>query len=472
MVEFAYLVMISFMLFSPFLFWYMTAERALVVVFVVSLLWLPQITLPVPFLKNLSHDNIPCLCVLAGILIFGSTNKRRITLSALDIPVVVAPLCPMAASLTNDLGPYDGFVGSIQYFLNYSVPFLLGRMFLATPDGSRLLARSFILGAMTYVLPCLIEIRFSPQLHNWFFGGGTPWGGMRLGGYRPSVFMQNGLQLGIWMSNCAFVALCLFGDPFAKTVSRLINGKKFWTIFLINIACRSTGALAGLVMGIGAVLPVRFGKSRLGLIGLLLLCPLYMSTRLTGLWDGRSLVAYSENIDKDRAGSLEVRITNEDLLMAKALQRPFFGWGGWGRARVTDDTGKDISITDGRWIIHLGNYGLVGLFCDYWMLLLPLFVTVLRWPTVLKCSGNMTAIISISCVCTLCAIDFLSNNFPNPFYWLCAGAISGAGTFVSSHTDAGQSTQQVIRQPSRMRRSLQFVHQPPDPPPSVSTILH
>ncbi len=384
------------------------------------------------------------------------------------IPVLAAPLCPMAASLTNGLGPYDGMAASSQYFLSFSVPFLLGRSFLATPDGSRLLARSFIIGALSYIIPCLIEIRLSPQIHYWFYGTSF-YGGMRLGGYRPAVFMKTGLQLGIWMSCCAFVALCCFMDPSRQPARRLLDAKSFWAIFIVNILCRSTGAIVILAAGIAAMLPVHLKRSRLGLIALLLICPLYMVTRLTGVWDGRGLVTFSGVIDKSRASSLETRLDNEDELMAKAKQRPLFGWGGWGRSRIYDDRGNNKSLVDGRWIGFLGEVGVIGLFCEFWTLLLPLLVTIIRWRTVWNCPYNAAAIISISGACSFWAINFLSNNQPNPFYWLCAGAISGVGTFSPTHS--GSAGDPPVVKATRVRRSLKFSrHEVSSSQPPSSTV--
>ena len=37
-----------------------------------------------------------------------------------------------------------------------------------------------------------------------------------------------------------------------------------------------------------------------------------------------------------------------------ALDRPVFGWGGWGRSRLHDDQGRDVSVTDGLCIISAG----------------------------------------------------------------------------------------------------------------------
>ena len=135
MTEFAYAVMLGFMLLSPLLFFYFTAERALVVLFIVSLMWLPQISFEVPFFGGLSHSNIPTICALLGMVISGATSQSSLSLTKLDLPILLAPICPFITSLTNGLGPYDGVVAGTNYLLAHTAAFLLGRAFLATPDG-------------------------------------------------------------------------------------------------------------------------------------------------------------------------------------------------------------------------------------------------------------------------------------------------------------------------------------------------
>ena len=46
-------------------------------------------------------------------------------------------------------------------------------------------------------------------------------------------------------------------------------------------------------------------------------------------------------------------------------ERPLIGWGGYGRNRVTTETGETISITDSLWSIVMGMYGFVGLAAVY-----------------------------------------------------------------------------------------------------------
>ena len=60
----------------------------------------------------------------------------------------------------------------------------------------------FVLGGLIYVPLCLFEVRMSPQLHNMVYGFAQHSFGqtVRGGGWRPMVFMQHGLAVGLFMS--------------------------------------------------------------------------------------------------------------------------------------------------------------------------------------------------------------------------------------------------------------------------------
>src|SRR5207302_8625560 len=74
----------------------------------------------------------------------------------------------------------------------------------------------------------------------------------------------------------------------------------------------------------------------------------------------------------DRADSVQDRLENDDLMIQRAVERPVFGWGGWGRNRVyVKAQGEDSSVTDGLWIIAFGTRGWVGLLGVCLSILLP-----------------------------------------------------------------------------------------------------
>ena len=90
-----------------------------------------------------------------------------------------------------------------------------------------------------------------------------------------------------------------------------------------------------------------------------------MTGRYTEVTDGRWFSYTVAEIPKERADSLQYRINAESMLLQRAKQKPIFGWGGWGRNRVTDEHGRDLVATDGLWIIFIGSYGIFGLVVFY-----------------------------------------------------------------------------------------------------------
>jgi hypothetical protein len=158
---------------------------------------------------------------------------------------------------------------------------------------------------------------------------------------------------------------------------------------------------------------------------------LYIAVRSTGLNDGSVIVDQANRyINEERASSLGFRLRNEDLLAQKALEHPWFGWGGWGRSRVFDDFGRDLSVTDGGWIIALGQYGFLGLAGTFGILLLPCFMAIRRFGNQLVTTTTAAPIVALMATVSLFAIDSLLNDFPNPIYLLCAGAVGSVVSLV------------------------------------------
>jgi hypothetical protein len=153
---------------------------------------------------------------------------------------------------------------------------------------------------------------------------------------------------------------------------------------------------------------------------------LYIITRSTGYWDGKNLSdAVSGNYSANRSQSLQFRFDNETILIEKARLGSFFGWGGYGRSRVYDETGKDISITDGLWIITYGTNGIFGLIVMVNAIQWPLIFFFLRikpelWKTK---TWGMSAVIAV--FLGIFMVDNLLNAMINPVYMLCSGSLIG-----------------------------------------------
>ena len=219
----------------------------------------------------------------------------------------------------------------------------------------------------------------SPQLNRQIYGfHAAPFVmSKRMGGWRPTVFMAHGLAVGVWMASSAVTAWVLWRS---RTVTKILFVPMSVIaigLVLVTIGLRSTGAAILLVLLIGAVETVQFGRLRLALLGLVLSPAIYIALRVVG-WNGEQLVEWTGVFGPERAGSLNMRLENDALIVDRAMQRPIFGWGSWGRWRVRDEFGRDITVSDSWWAILLGTTGIFGLVATYGTFIAPAFLLIRR----------------------------------------------------------------------------------------------
>ena len=99
------------------------------------------------------------------------------------------------------LRPYDA-AASILSALTALLPFLLARKFLARSEDHATLLAVLAVAALAYTLPALWEVRMSPRLNAEIYGFFPhDWRQhLRAGGYRPVVFLEHGLRLGLFLA--------------------------------------------------------------------------------------------------------------------------------------------------------------------------------------------------------------------------------------------------------------------------------
>ncbi|HEV3138450.1 MAG TPA: hypothetical protein VGZ26_11115, partial [Pirellulales bacterium] len=154
---------------------------------------------------------------------------------------------------------------------------------------------------------------------------------------------------------------------------------------------------------------------------------IYPIIRTGGAWDGMQMVHLAEStVGAERAQSLEFRLQNEDILSNKALQRFWWGWGRFGRSRVFNEFGKDVSTTDGEWIIALGQSGVVGLAAVTMIYLLPPIRLWWRLKGPLWADPSFAAVTAFAVILTLYATDNILNAMINPVITVVMGGVNGA----------------------------------------------
>ncbi|MEY1556928.1 hypothetical protein AB3Y40_14965 [Yoonia sp. R2331] len=381
----------------------------------------------------LDKDSIPALTAL--FLAFFALKRPNIDALQRWIPKSLAAwvmLVGLVAGafltvLTNDdrvgylpgLRVYDGF-SSVLGVMIQLIPFILAYRFLASPSQHRTLLMVLALAGLGYSLLALYEIRMSPQLNRMVYGFFPhDWiQHVRGGNFRPLVFLEHGLWLAIFFAMAAIAAVgASAAFPKQRTKLRLVAGWIFLTLLLSSSL--GAAAIAFVLVPIVFFLPQRTQMLLALIIGTIVLT--YPILRERGWVTGDTAVSIAASINADRAGSLQFRLENEDILLQKANQRPLFGWGGWGRARVYDELGTDISVTDGYWVIIFGVGGWTRYLSEFGLMIAPLVFFYVRRKRYNV--GPETTTLTI----VLCAnlIDLLPNATMTPLTWLIAGALWG-----------------------------------------------
>ena len=316
---------------------------------------------------------------------------------------------------------YDSFSFTLAMLVAL-IPFVLGRKYLAGVQAHRILLVGLAVSGAFYALPALYEVRMSPQIsrmvygffpHNWLQH-------VRGGGFRPVVFLEHALWLSIFLSMASIAALSLLRAGAVPRLKLLYAIAVLGLLGTLVLGKSLGGLLIALLLG-GVILftPARVHLWVAAAVAAIFLN--YPTLRAADVLPIQQIVAVAERIDTNRAASLAFRIDHEDRLLDRALERPTFGWSGFGRARVVNEDGRDISVSDGFWIIQLGESGWVGYTALVGLLSIPL--VILTWRRQTYDVDGITAGVGLVLAASL--IDMVPNDTLTPVTWLVAGALAG-----------------------------------------------
>lgn len=302
-------------------------------------------------------------------------------------------------------------------------PFFIGARFLSSERGRSLLLSALPIAALLYSLPMLFELRMSPQLQKMIYGVAPVFVHLvRAGGYRPVVFLSTGLELALFTA-MAFIA-AMAAARAKWPVLHLPAGAVATYLGGLLLLCKTLGTA---LYGIAAAPLVLFAAPktwvRLSFIIALVICA-YPMLRTYDLIPVGRVVAAADTVSAQRGGSLQFRVENEDRLLAKANQKSFLGWGTWGRNRVFDqETGADLSTTDGEWIIRYGMFGWLGYLALFGLFAASAFSALSNVKDPVTSSsvvlGGLTLILAVNLV------DLIPNADLLPLTYLIAGSIAG-----------------------------------------------
>jgi hypothetical protein len=349
---------------------------------------------------------IPLTLIIVGAFITVATNRDPLIYGPVRIP---------------NLRLYDAFSMTLAALMTL-LPVFLGRKLFAHPDRQHLLLKVLVVFALGYSLLTLFEIRMSPQLNHLVYGFFPhDWlQHIRSGGFRPVVFLSHGLALAIFL---AMAVLAAFGLARCEQSSRkrLYFAAGGWLLLTLALA-NSLGALLIALMLVPVVILLGT-RLQIMIAAMLAVTALtYPILRSMDVIPTEQIVSIvREDISHSRSYSLEYRFLQEDQQLAHASERPLAGWGTFGRSRVFDELGRDVSTTDGMWIVTFAQRGWIGYLGFYGLLCLPIILLIFRN----RGTGLEPETAVLALVLSAQLIDTIPNGFVSPISWLITGALLG-----------------------------------------------
>ncbi|MCX4243506.1 hypothetical protein [Paraliomyxa miuraensis] len=470
---FAYLVFFLWIPISALLFAQYEPRKAAFMVAIGGTMFLPElVAVDPPILPAINKHVLVCLCAFVGLML---TSRRRFqrmrVLRGIQLFFVIMAVGNVGTALTNPesfvfggklaweggpryplviiqaLRPTECIAMTIEDVFKYVIPFSVGQMLVQSREDAVWFLKAFTIAALIHVPLSLFETVMSPQLHRMVYGYHALdfAHNIRGGGFKPVVFNQSGLGLAMFQ----FVGLaCALGlrrlkEPLHPAISAGLAA------MMIGFALSVSRNVAVVIYVAVAIPMVLMTAPRTQVRLAWVLAAVFVTfpiTRAKDWFPADDIIAYVEARSAERAASLGMRFDNEKMLIEHTLQKPIWGWGGWGRNRRYDpDSGRDISVTDGEWAIHYsvrGGFGVIGWF---WLIALPVLWagrTAKRLASHASRAviGNAERVVlgTMALTAAVDAVDLLPNSSFTMVPIVFSGALAGYLQYLDAQLSPGQ----------------------------------
>ncbi len=342
---------------------------------------------------------------------------------------------------------YDALSAVAGQFIVF-IPFFIGRQFFRTYENQLLMFRTLVLASLGYSVLMLFEIRMSPQLHTWIYGyfPHSSFGQqVRYGGFRPVVFMGHGLLVSFFAAIALISATVLWQLKYK--IRRFSPANVTYYLMLILVLCKSA---ASILYGFFALLLIKITKVKTQLrIAVILasMALLYPTMSIMNIFPHQPLLELVRSIDTERAESMGVRFENERILLEHGRKNSFFGWGSWGRNRVYDvESGKDVTLTDGLWVITFSQFGWAGFIAEFGLLAIPVFSAKKAASKLANSHKELIMLAAHALLASLIIIDQLPNSSLAPWLWLLVGILLGRSeAIIRKHREEASSNRALLQ---------------------------
>lgn len=453
-------------------------ERAIIWLVIWPALFLPERTnIDLPVIPPLDKVVIPNLVLVALLLGLKARDFKVLPENPIGRLLVIAiTISPFATSLANG-NPmfnnvhwipgttfYDAFTDLLRALI-FIIPFIIGRSFLASAEAHREILRTLLLAGIVYSALIVFENRFSPQLHTWIYGFFQHSFNQHVRGgfFRPAVFMEHGLWVAFFAMSASVSAAILWrsmSPSFPQFDTDDTRPRRFYlmmTVYLFTVLCLCW-SMGSILFGIVLLPLVLFTSPKTQLriaAALALIAVLYPALRGAGWIPVDWLLEQAGQVSAVRKQSLGHRFHNEDQMLAHAANKPFLGWGGWGRNLIYDvgEWVDTITVPDGFWIIIIGTRGWLGYLAYFGLLALPILAVLWR----IRQSGAATLTPVTAGLCLLLAInmvELLPNATLPTWTWLIAGSLLGFAEKAKSSLPAQETARKEPKAVPRRRTIL------------------
>ena len=416
--------------------------RALALSLLVSELILPsKFALPLPYPTWLTKWTLPPLAAFVAVLFFARKSLRHSRpLRGIEASFLILLIGSFMTMWTNrdplQYGPLyvtgesfgDFFSDAIRSVSDPWVVFFLGRTMFKSSRDLVMLGRMMTVAAICLILPILVELRMSPQFNQWVYGYQPSdfIQTVREGGYRPQVFFDHGLTLSAFLLACLIMSICLAR---AKYSVAGYPAKVFCALIAITlVACRSMGAIVYAVLFIPVL--IWASPKRVTTIAsvVMLLFMTYPILRYSGIIPTKTITDLFVPISQERARSLHYRFNMEDGMLDLTRNRPWFGFGGYGRCFVYDPhTGRQETVPDGVVAMTLSSRGFVSFYAYF----IPYAFSVLRARFLIRKirkRSNKVLLSGLTMSCAIILFDLIINSTFFPLFMMLFGILYGMPT--------------------------------------------
>lgn len=445
------LSVLVFFLWVPFALWgarRWPSAKAAALLLLLPLMFLPQrVYFKPPGLPPFEKTEIAILWVFVGVWLFHRHRLQELQLGkwikltmfvliGSVVATVFANFDPVSQGVKYLPGhqPYDAVHKLLQITFTFILPFVLGAAMFNGSKDLKVLLRIFVAAALVYSLFVLVEVRLSPQFHNWVYGffPHTFRQMVRDGGFRATVFMAHALTVSMFLMVGALGATTLH-----KAKIKIFRMRAIWAVpylMLVLVLNKTTGAFVYSLVGVPLILFSTPKTQFRVAAGLAIIVLLYPAMRGAGVVPVEGIKEFAlAQFGEERAKSLTTRFDNEEVLLERANERPVFGWGGNGRPGIYDPRyGKQLSIADGDWVITMGQYGFMGFVGKFLLLLLPIFIAA-RQLKYLSSEADRRLLSALALIVGISGFDMLPNSASHYMTLVFSGALIGCSTGMVRH---------------------------------------